>query len=151
MVGRLVCSRARELAYMRAEYDALIQQQLAMDKVSKQIDQLKGVVDNLKATIKQNLAEYQQHKLTINTIIINAVDHGLSLHQCKSISIEKKDWLVTRKFELQLSSNFDLIERFFKTLALHDYPLSIEQLTLSKNKKRYFGRALYCHSNRGIT
>src|SRR5579859_3115839 len=122
------------LARMRIEYNELIQQQTLMSNVNKQVDQLSHTVDDLIKIIKNNMRDYDMHRIRVNTLLTFAIDSGLHLRQYKPGNEKQQDGFIIRQVELQLSGDFQSIEKFFKFLAQHDYPIHVEQLVISKGK-----------------
>lgn len=122
------------LTSMQLDYAYLTQQQSSCAPVRQDIQRLEGVTKELNATVISSLQEHSEHNDTLNILLAKGLEVGLELVSCVPGQPKEKDWYTIHPVELQFSGTFDNLQRFLKSLAIHDYPICIKHMVIKKQQ-----------------
>jgi hypothetical protein len=122
------------LARMQGEYEELVRQQVSMNSINKTVDELHTVVQELSKTIKNNIHDHEAHRIRASHLLAFISDAGLVLLDYSPKELRNKDGFLFKSIELHLAGSFSEVEKFFKSLAAHEYSVLVEHLKITPHK-----------------
>jgi Tfp pilus assembly protein PilO len=122
------------IASLQLDHAYLTQQESSCVPIRQDIQRLEGVTKELNATVASCLHEHSEHNDTTNILLAKILEVGLELISCVPGQPKDKEWYTVHPVELQISGTFDNLQRFLKSLALHDYPICIKHMVIKKQQ-----------------
>ncbi len=132
------------IAHMRLEYEELVQQQASMNSITKSIEELHSVVQELSKTIKNNIRDHESHRIRASHLLTFISDAGLQPLDYQPREQRRKDGFLFKSIKLHLAGDFQGAEKLFKSLAAHEYSVSVEDLEIKQHKSILH---IYCTIN----
>jgi hypothetical protein len=129
---------------LQLEHMHMSQQQLLFPHLRDDVKKLEQTTKELAATVNYALEESELRGDTLGNIVAKSAEAGLNLISCMPKAVEYKDWYTIHPVDMQCSGTFDAVQRFLKTLALHDYPMHLSHITIRKQGDTLL---LQCHFN----